>query len=156
MSAMASQSLASELSLSGLFKRSSKKTSKLCVSGLFEENPPVIGGFPTQRDSNAEMFPFDDVIMNVKLETLYFLAIIFILSFFQHDNYRLRHNKFLEGTVLVLYAGVRFAFVGSAVRDGAAANFLNGRQYYYIFALFETFKENRHSFYRNWRRLFTC
>ena len=25
--------------------------------------PPVTGGFPSQRVSNAEMFPFDDVIM---------------------------------------------------------------------------------------------
>ena len=28
-----------------------------------EGNPPVTGGFLSQRASNAEMFPFDDVIM---------------------------------------------------------------------------------------------
>ena len=33
------------------------------VTGLCDRNPPVTGGFPSQRASNAEMFPFDDVIM---------------------------------------------------------------------------------------------
>ena len=37
-----------------LFRRRSKKTSKLCVTGLCEGNPPVTGGFPSQRASNAE------------------------------------------------------------------------------------------------------
>ena len=37
-----------------LFRRRSKKTSKLRVTGLCEGNPPVIGGYPSQRASNAE------------------------------------------------------------------------------------------------------
>ena len=37
-----------------LFRHRSKKTSKLCVTGLCEGNPPVTGGFPSQRASNAE------------------------------------------------------------------------------------------------------
>ena len=37
-----------------LFKRRSKKTSKLRVTGLCEGNPPVTGGFPSQRASNVE------------------------------------------------------------------------------------------------------
>ena len=40
--------------LNRLFRRESKKTSKLCVTGLCEGNPPVSGGFPSQRASNAE------------------------------------------------------------------------------------------------------
>ena len=40
--------------LKRLFRRSSKKTSKLRVTGLCEENPPVTRGFPSQKDSNAE------------------------------------------------------------------------------------------------------
>ena len=32
----------------------SKKASKLCVTGLCEGNPPVTGGFPSQRASNAK------------------------------------------------------------------------------------------------------
>ena len=35
-------------------RRRSKKTSKLCVTGLCEGNSPVTGEFPTQRTSNAE------------------------------------------------------------------------------------------------------
>ena len=33
------------------------------VSLAFVKNPPVTSGFPSQRASNAEMFPFGDVIM---------------------------------------------------------------------------------------------
>ena len=46
-----------------LFRRRSKKTSKLCVTGLCAGNSPVNGEFPAQMASNAEIFPFDDVIM---------------------------------------------------------------------------------------------
>ena len=49
--------------LNRLFRRRSKKTSKLRVTGHHEGNPPVTGGFPSQRASNAENVPFDDVIM---------------------------------------------------------------------------------------------
>ena len=51
MSAMASQI---DCLLNRLFRRRSKKTSKLRVTGLCEGNPPVTGGFPSQKDSNAE------------------------------------------------------------------------------------------------------
>ena len=37
-----------------LFRRRSKKISKLCVTGLCEGNSPVTGEFPLQRVSNAE------------------------------------------------------------------------------------------------------
>ena len=40
--------------LSHLFRRRSKKTSKLRVTGLLEGNPLVTGGFPSQRASNAK------------------------------------------------------------------------------------------------------
>ena len=40
--------------LSRLFRRTSKKTSKLRATGLCGGNPPVTGGFPSQRASNAE------------------------------------------------------------------------------------------------------
>ena len=47
MSAMASQ-------INRLFRCISKKRSKLRVTGLCEENPPVTSGFSSQRSSNAE------------------------------------------------------------------------------------------------------
>ena len=37
-----------------LFRRRSKKTSKLRVTGFYEGNPPVTSEFPAQRASNAE------------------------------------------------------------------------------------------------------
>ena len=39
--------------LKRLFRRRSKKTSKLCVTGLCAGNSPVTGEFPTHRASNA-------------------------------------------------------------------------------------------------------
>ena len=55
--------------LNHLCRCRSKKTSKFRITGLCEGNPPVwgnapvTGGFPSQRASNTEIFPFDDVIM---------------------------------------------------------------------------------------------
>ena len=40
--------------LNRLFRRRSKKTSKLCVTGLCAGNSPWTGEFPAQRSSNAE------------------------------------------------------------------------------------------------------
>ena len=40
--------------LNRLFRRRSKKTSKLCVTGLCEGNSPLTGEFPAQKASNAE------------------------------------------------------------------------------------------------------
>ena len=52
--------------LNRLFRRRSKKTLKLRVTGLCEGNSPVTDEFPTQMASYAENFPFDDVIMMKK------------------------------------------------------------------------------------------
>ena len=49
--------------LNRIFRRRSKKTSKIRVTGLCARNSPGTGGFPAQMASYAEMFPFDDVIM---------------------------------------------------------------------------------------------
>ena len=50
--------------LKRLFRRISKKTSKLRITGLCEGNPPLTEEFAAQRASNAtKMFPIDDVIM---------------------------------------------------------------------------------------------
>ena len=49
-----------------LFRRRSKKTSKLRVTGLCAAISPVTGEFPARRSSNAEIFPFDDVNMNTR------------------------------------------------------------------------------------------
>ena len=46
-----------------LFRRRSKGTSKLRVTGLCEGNSPVTGEFPSQRASDVENSQCDDVIM---------------------------------------------------------------------------------------------
>ena len=45
------------------WKPRSKKTPKLRANGLCAGKSPVTGEFPSQRANNAEMFPFDGVIM---------------------------------------------------------------------------------------------
>ena len=49
--------------LNRLFKRRSKKTSKLRTTSLCAGNSPITGEFPAQRAVTRKMFPFDDVIM---------------------------------------------------------------------------------------------
>ena len=52
--------------LNGLFRRGSKKTPTLRVTGLYEGNSPVTGKFPLKEPVMRKMFPFDDVIMSYK------------------------------------------------------------------------------------------
>ena len=40
--------------LNRLFRHRSKKTSKLRITGICEGTPPVIGGYPSQTNSNTE------------------------------------------------------------------------------------------------------
>ena len=64
MSAMASQIASLTIVFWSLYLGADeKKISKLRVTGLCEGNSPVTGEFPAQKASNAEKFPFDDVIM---------------------------------------------------------------------------------------------
>ena len=55
--------------LNRLFRRRSKNTSKLRVTGLCAGNSSVTGEFPAQKASNAEIFPFDNVIIYNKTST---------------------------------------------------------------------------------------
>ena len=56
MGAMASQITSLTIVYSFLFRRRSKKKSKLRVTGHFEGNSPLTGEFPVQMASNAENF----------------------------------------------------------------------------------------------------
>ena len=49
--------------LNRLFRRRSKKTSKLRVAGLCAGNSPGTGVFPVRKARTRKMFSFDDVIM---------------------------------------------------------------------------------------------
>ena len=64
MSAMASQITSLTVVLANrLFRRKSKKTSKLRVTGFCAGNSPVAGEFPHKGPVTRKMFPFDDFIM---------------------------------------------------------------------------------------------
>ena len=52
--------------LNRLFRCTSKKTSKLRVTGLCEGNSPVVGGCLHKGPVTRKMFPFNDVIMRSK------------------------------------------------------------------------------------------
>ena len=68
MSAMASQTTSLTIVYSHVYpRRWLKKTSKLRVTGLCAGNSPLTGEFPSQKVSNAEMFPFDDVTMTIAI-----------------------------------------------------------------------------------------
>ena len=49
--------------LNRLFRRRSKKTSKLCVTGLYVGNSPVPVNSPHKGPVTRKMFPFDDVFI---------------------------------------------------------------------------------------------
>ena len=75
--------------LNRLFRRKSNKTPKLHVTYLCEENSPVTGEILTQRASNAEIFPFDDVIM----------LLWFSLITAQHSKWMTRLRKESQDTL---------------------------------------------------------
>ena len=64
MDMMASQITSPTIVYWTVYSGTDKKTSKLHVTGLCEGNSPVTGEFPAQRASNAEKFPFDDIIIS--------------------------------------------------------------------------------------------
>ena len=47
------------------FRLTTKKHQRSALLSLYEGNPPVAGGFPAQRDSNAENVSVDDVTMTL-------------------------------------------------------------------------------------------
>ena len=63
MSAMASQITSLTIVYLTVYSGAERKHQKLRVTGLFAGNSLGTGEFPVKRASNAEMFPFDDVIV---------------------------------------------------------------------------------------------
>ena len=62
-----------------LFRRRSKQTPKLRVTGLCAGNSPVTGEFPAQTPVTRKMFPSDNVIMKTNGIGLWFLALCRLL-----------------------------------------------------------------------------
>ena len=81
-----------------LFRRRSKKTSKLHVTGLCDGNSPVTGEVPAQRPITRKMFLLDDVIM---------LCLQQATQCWLHDYTHFLQNWFCHGWFLMaLYRSV--------------------------------------------------
>ena len=65
-----------------LFRRRSKKTSKLRVTGLCGGNSPGPVNSPHKWPVTRKMFPFDDVIMALPMLTTVFYVVAYSSSFF--------------------------------------------------------------------------
>ena len=65
MGAMASQITSLQIVYSIVYSGAGQRKHQRSAPLVFvRENSPVVGEIPAQRSSNAEMFPFDDVIMD--------------------------------------------------------------------------------------------
>ena len=71
--------------LNRLFRRRSKKTSKLRVTGLCAGNSPVPVNSPHKGPVTRKMFPFDDVIMRRILQYMHLLFWLYPLQFLLID-----------------------------------------------------------------------
>ena len=69
-----------------LFRVTTKETSKLGITGPCQRNPPVTGGFPSQRASNAERFSMS--WCNHVHWCMYCTAFFYMLNFLhKHPTY---------------------------------------------------------------------
>ena len=67
--------------LNHLFRRRSKKTSKLSATGLCAGNSPVTVNSPHKWPVTRKMFPFDDVIIMIMIATLKLASIwVYVVS----------------------------------------------------------------------------
>ena len=75
----------------GVSNSRSNKTSKLCVTGLREGNPPVIGEFPTQRASNAENVSISRR-HHVDESFISGMKVVILTAYFQCSHWRKFHQ----------------------------------------------------------------
>ena len=87
-----------DFSLSCLFRRRSKKSSKLFVSVLCEGNLPVTGGFPSQRASNAENYS----IWWRHHDTGQFYPYLSRFHYWHHDSHTFNHTISLIDNITTL------------------------------------------------------
>ena len=86
ISAMASQITGVSIACRAVCSGSSKKTSKLCVTGLCDGSPP-------QKANNAKMFPFDDVVM-------IFCDVIFYYNHIEQLQHQLQQQPHIAITTI--------------------------------------------------------
>ena len=89
--------------LNRLFRRRSKKTSKLRVTGLCAGNSPVTGEFPAQMASDAKIFPFDNVIMDICRLTIVSMMAADVLAPNRHQATSNHHETATSVTWFILH-----------------------------------------------------
>ena len=97
--------------LNRLFRRRSKKTSKLRVTGLCVGNSPGPVNSPHKGPVTRKMFPFDDVIMMIYLRHL---RSMISLSFLVTEDYT---ETFFEIQLSQRLRGFRWSYWRTQTRD---------------------------------------
>ena len=117
--------------LNCLFRRRSKKTSKLRVTGLCVGNSPGPVNSPHKGPVTRKMFPFDDVIMNKRYCHIHWLkgrsqqtweikAMIQIHSIFHHKLYgKGDRNPSLFYGSLICYKSLKLLLLETVLWKGA-------------------------------------
>ena len=95
--------------LSRLFRRRSKKTSKLRVTGLCMWNSPGPVNSPHKGPVTRKMFPFDDVIMNTELDIR---SVVLFL-----ENYSFILNGFTWSDIKLGMSSLKFSFISIIAND---------------------------------------
>ena len=118
MGAMAFKITTVSIVYNRLFRRRSKKTSELCVTGLCEGNSPVTGEFPTKRAINAKnasiwwrhRAPWNNKIVRKRMrffEDKLCLKMCLPLQFLVYSNH------FFSFTMVMIYRLVNFACISN-------------------------------------------
>ena len=101
MSAMASNHQRLGCLLNRLFRRRTKKASKLRVTGLCEVSSPVTGGFPAPRPVAQKMSPFDDVIMRIPTSGHWLATVLIVPGQPEANPGHPRDAFYQHGTTLI-------------------------------------------------------
>ena len=91
-----------------LFRRRSKKTSKLHITGLCEGNSPVPMNSPHKGPVTRKMFPFDDVTMSFLREGIRVHQNLRYINHHIRDDTELVENHIYQDSVLRLLTGHRW------------------------------------------------
>ena len=90
-----------------LFRRRSRQTSKIRVTGLCAGNSPVTGEFHAQMASNAENIPCDDVIMTHPPPPLIVLNFLLRGPSYHYFLYLQIQNKFQMGNSTTIFNSMK-------------------------------------------------
>ena len=115
-----------ECSFNYLFRRRSRKTSKLRVSGLCARNSLVTGVFLAQRPVTRKMFPFHDVCMIV-LQTVH---TVIKLPHLYGPKYLLENNFLQKIDSYLISLRLLDSYLPPEINEYVSCNFLRSIQFH--------------------------